>query len=81
MGEKEEEKSTKKIVVDHNVCIGCGTCDGVAPDYFQLEDGLANAIAPYKEEDADLIDEAVASCPVAAISVLDSNKDDKPEEE
>jgi ferredoxin len=79
MEEKDEVKSTKKIVVDHNVCIGCGTCEGVAPDYFQLEDGLANAIVPYKEDDADIIDEAIASCPVAAISISDSNKANKEE--
>lgn len=75
MDEKDETKDAKKIVVDHNVCIGCGTCEGIAPDYFQLEDGLANVVAPYKEEDADIIEEAIASCPVAAISISNSNKE------
>jgi ferredoxin len=76
MDEKDEETSAKKIVIDSNTCIGCGTCEGVAPDYFQLEDGLATAVAPYKAEDADNIDEAVASCPVAAISVSGSDKEE-----
>jgi ferredoxin len=69
MDEKDEETTAKKIVIDHNVCIGCGTCEGIASDYFKVEDGLAEVVAPYKEEDADLIDEAISSCPVSAISV------------
>jgi len=69
MDEKDDEKSEKKIVIDHNVCIGCGTCEGIASDYFKVEDGLAEVTAPYKEEDADIIDEAISSCPVSAISV------------
>ena len=69
MDEKDEETSTKKIVIDGNVCIGCGTCEGIASEYFKVEDGLAEVAAPYKEEDADIIDEAISSCPVSAISV------------
>jgi len=69
MDEKDEVKDAKKILIDGNVCIGCGTCEGIASEYFKVEDGIAEVAAPYKEEDADLIDEAISSCPVSAISV------------
>lgn len=65
-----EEVKGKKIVVDQELCIGCGGCVGVAPDYFKLNDeGKSEVIKDYDEADAKLIEEAVDSCPVQAISV------------
>jgi len=67
-----EETAKKVIEVNHDVCIGCATCEGIAPDYFKVEDGLAHVIKDYSEEDSDLIDEAINSCPVQAISIKDA---------
>lgn len=56
----------KKVTVDADVCIGCGLCVGSHPDIFAFNDeGKAEAIA--EGEDADC-DDAIASCPVAAIA-------------
>ncbi len=35
----EEKKSDEKnIVVDQEVCIGCGNCVGIAPEHFELNE-------------------------------------------
>lgn len=57
-------------VVNQDECIGCGTCEQVSPEVFELaEDGLAHVI---KDEGFDEfkaeIDEAIEECPTAAIS-------------
>lgn len=55
--------------VDPGLCIGCGLCTGIAEGIFELTDaGVAVAVnqpGPGQEEKAQ---EALESCPVAAIS-------------
>ena len=56
----------KKPCVDTETCIGCGLCVGSHPDIFAFDDaGKATVVA--EGEDAD-VEDAVASCPVGAIS-------------
>jgi ferredoxin len=56
-----------KIVVDKNLCLGCGTCVAIAPKSFKLGvDGKAQVIEPPQDEEKT-IKEAIDSCPVAAI--------------
>ena len=56
----------KKPCVDKEACIGCGLCVGSHPEIFAFDDeGKADVIA--EGEDAD-VDDAIASCPVSAIS-------------
>lgn len=65
-----EEAQTKKVVVDEDICIGCGGCVSVAPDYFKLnEEGKSVVIKEYSESDQKLIEEAIAACPVQAITL------------
>jgi len=60
----------KKIVVDADTCIGCGTCEGIAPEYFKVgDDGISEVIKQYDEKDKDIIEDAVDSCPSQAITV------------
>lgn len=57
----------KKITIDKNLCIGCGTCVVIAPKTFKLnEEGKAELIEP-PEDNEKTIQEAIDSCPVAAI--------------
>jgi ferredoxin len=61
---------SKKIVVDKETCIGCGTCVSIAPDYFDLgSDGKSFVIKEYNEKDKDQIEEAKNNCPVGAIEI------------
>ena len=56
----------KKAKVDQDVCIGCGLCVGSLPSIFEFgDDGKAQAIEA--GDDAE-IDDAIANCPVQAIS-------------
>ncbi len=55
-----------KAYVDQDTCIGCGMCAGIAADVFRINDeGKAEA---YAEGDDSAVQEAIDSCPVAAIS-------------
>ena len=57
-----------KPTVDQELCIGCGACAEICPDVFEIRDEKSWVIGPDK---CDLCDceEAVASCPVDAISM------------
>jgi len=60
-----------KPIVDQDLCIGCGLCEDICPEVFQLwDDGVAHVIAENTGPDllAD-IEDAIASCPVDAISL------------
>jgi len=58
-----------KLVVDKDICIGCGACAAICPDVFEIdEDGLAVSVVDEINEDVaeDAID-AKEGCPVNAI--------------
>ena len=60
----------KKLSVDKDKCIGCGSCVSIAEEYFELgEDGKSEVIKEYDEKDNDIISEAKDACPVEAISL------------
>ncbi len=60
---------SRKVVVDEETCIGCGTCAGLCPDIFELDESLGKSRLIMPEGgDEDCIEEAIASCPVSAIS-------------
>ena len=60
-----------RITVTHE-CIASGVCVGIAPDRFELDDaaGQTHPITPDVEPGERILD-AVASCPMEAISVVD----------
>ena len=59
-----------KVKVDKDLCIGCGACQALVPDVFEIsDDGLAEVKVSevndnLKEDTADVID----NCPTQAIS-------------
>lgn len=56
-----------KLTVDKKVCIGCGTCEVIAPKSFKLgDDGKAEVFVPPGDNQV-AIQEALDSCPVDAI--------------
>ncbi len=62
----------KKVVIDAGECVACGTCVEICPEVFKLEDG-ADSAEVIKETGgpADLIQEAIDSCPTQCISLED----------
>lgn len=58
----------KKLKVDKEKCIACGTCYSTMPDYFEMdEEGKAKATEG-KETSKEDGEKAVNICPVGAIS-------------
>lgn len=61
-----------KFKVNKEICIGCGACQAIAPDVFEIDDeGLAVATDTEINEDVkeDAID-AMEGCPVNAIEEI-----------
>ena len=58
-----------KAFVDENVCTSCGLCEGVCPDVFSLDTGVAVATEEVAGEFEDAAREACDGCPVQAISI------------
>ncbi|MET7395885.1 ferredoxin [Dactylosporangium sp. NPDC005572] len=56
-----------------NTCIASGSCVGIAPDRFELDDaeGRAHPVTTDVDPDDEAVLDAVASCPMEAISVVD----------
>ncbi|MFD2924060.1 ferredoxin [Halobacillus naozhouensis] len=69
----------KYAIVDQETCIGCGNCEGLDSDIFDLdEDGLAfvkldrnQGSVPIPENKVEKLEEAVEECPTDAIKVSD----------
>ncbi|MDP2210490.1 MAG: ferredoxin [Candidatus Aquicultor sp.] len=59
-----------RIVIDIDECIGCGQCEQIAPEVFELrEDSMAYMLNETPAESlAGRVDEAIEECPTAAIS-------------
>lgn len=51
------------IKIDKEKCIGCGSCEAVCPEGFEMKDGKAVV----KNPKAKCIKEAAESCPVQAV--------------
>jgi ferredoxin len=57
------------VVIDQEVCIGCGVCDSVYPDLFELgADGKAY-VKNLPNYDKALAQDAAGQCPVNCIAV------------
>lgn len=55
-------------IVDGELCIGCGQCEELCPDVFEIDGERAHVVANEVPDDAiDACYEAVENCPVDAI--------------
>ncbi len=61
------------LKVNKDVCIGCGACQAMVPEVFEIDDdGLAFVMddAKINENKAD-VEEAIENCPTGAISMTE----------
>lgn len=64
-----------KINIDHDLCIGCGTCESICPEVFEVrDDGKSHVKESVDLENVDEtllagIKDAEDSCPEQAIIV------------
>ena len=54
------------IKVNKEKCIGCGLCQSICPEVFEINDEAKSKVINQKE--SSCIKEAIESCPVVAIT-------------
>jgi len=66
-----QEKKIKKVIVDEEKCIGCGSCSMIAPDAFDFDSEKGKSVVKEGAEstDSEKIKQATENCPVQAISI------------
>ncbi len=56
---------SKRVYIDEEACIGCGSCEEICPEVFKLDEETEKAEVIKPEEGSeDLIEEAMEICPV-----------------
>ncbi len=65
------EGFTIKPIIVEDLCIGCGICETICPEVFELrDDGLAYVIDESPSDDLkEAVEEAVEACPSEAIEL------------
>ena len=66
-----------KVKVNKDACIGCGACQAIAPDIFEVNDeGFAEAIKDEVPEELenDVMD-ALEGCPTGAIVEIEDEEE------
>jgi len=58
----------KRVSIDEEECIGCGTCEEICPEVFKMNEDTEKSEVIKPEGGAeDLIQEAIDTCPVDCI--------------
>lgn len=65
-----------EVEVDHDRCIGCGVCEELCPEVFEVRDEKSWVVGPDFCDSCEC-EEAVESCPVEAITMLDGDEDEE----
>ncbi len=65
-----------KARVIENICIGCGACQAIAPEEFEINDeGISYALnEEIKNENLEDAKEAKENCPTNAIIIEETEK-------
>ena len=58
-----------KVVVNRDNCLGCGACEGVYPEVFQIDDEGFSTVISNENIDEAKVAEAKECCPTSAISI------------
>jgi ferredoxin len=57
----------KKIIVNKEKCIGCGTCIALAPEIFEIDNAGKSNIKKSSKINEETLKLAIDSCPTQAI--------------
>ena len=68
-----------KVKVNKDACIGCGACEPICRDVFEINDeGLSETkVEEVKEELQDEVRDAADSCPTGAIEVEEGQEEEE----
>lgn len=62
----------KKVFLDSEICIKCGTCVALSPDIFKFEDDKVVVIPDALiDKQVEVVQTAIDSCPVGAIKWIE----------
>lgn len=61
----------KKLVVKDDVCIGCGACIAIDSKHFDFDEQGLSSVINNEDLDAAELTNAISSCPVSAIKLID----------
>ena len=68
MEEQRKSKIEKRVVMDEEECIGCGSCEDICPEVFKLNKETEKSIVTKPEGGPEeLIQEAMLECPMSCI--------------
>lgn len=67
-----------KVVADFDLCESNAMCEALAPDVFRLDDDdyLQIDDPTVTDENRDRVEQAVAACPKAALSIVEDDQDE-----
>lgn len=62
-----------KVIADRDLCMGNGLCEGIHPAVFEVgDDGIVIVHHEnIREQDRELVEQAVAACPAMALRLID----------
>lgn len=61
----------RKIEIDNDLCIGCGTCESVCSEVFEVGDDCKSHVKKGADTSLPCVVEAEDDCPEQAITVKD----------
>lgn len=66
----------KKLVLDTDLCIGCGACVGIDPEHFDFNEENLSHVISEENLDTESLRDAIDACPVGIISLLGEEGND-----
>lgn len=64
----------EKVRVLEDACIGCGLCQSIAPEVFEIkEDGFSSVKENQESNVNEDVKEAADGCPTSAIDIYEEN--------
>jgi ferredoxin len=60
-----------KVVVNRDNCIGCGACEALYPELFQIDDEGLSTVLENENIEEEKLTEVVEGCPTSAINKVE----------